>query len=322
MTSRDSLGARRNEDQSDVGAIRDKISSALLMLAACSAGVGAYSIVLRAADAPARVTYNAVANEPHEIAGAMPEGKPEVSARDVALALAEVTAGSPLDLSGRSLRYLDLAGLGLTQAKFRGADLWGIDLTDSDLSGADLSWSRLNRSSLTRAKFHGANLEGATVLRPTIHTSFQFDWKDAPNFDRANLTRARFFGKLDGASFRAAEAPGADFSSYEPRAGQGTLATRRGTDLIGCDFSGARLEGANFTTAILEFAKFRGADLRGARLAGAALAMVDFTGADLTGADFTGADVYNAVLTGARGLETVTGLADAVNADKVMRQPD
>lgn len=288
------------------------------MLAA-SVSVGVLPTVALTADAPARVTYNAVANEPHEISAAMPEGKPEVSVREVALLLSEAKAGMPLDLGGRSLRYLDLAGLNLAGARLGGADLWGVDLTDSDLSGADLSGSRLNRSSLTRAKFKGANLERATILRPTIHTSFHFEWKDAPNFDGANLKRARFFGKFDGASFRAADAAGADFSSYEPRAGQGTLATRRGTDLIGCDFTGARLAGAKLTTAILEFASFRGADLSGAHLGGAALSKVDFTGADLTGTDFTGADVYNAVLVGAKGLDSAKGLADAVNADKVVR---
>lgn len=298
------------------------VSAKALALVAALATVG--QMYVTTADAgtagePSRVNYNAVANEPHEIAAAMPDGKPELSAREVALALSGVRAGAPLDLAGRSLRYLDLAGLGLAGARLDGADLWGIDFTDSDLSGADLSRSRLNRASLTRAKLKGANLEGATILRPTIHTSFAFEWKDAPSFDGANLKGARFAGKLDGASFRAADAAGADFSSYEPRAGQGTLTTRRGTDLIGCDFSGARLEGANFTTAILEFATFRGADLRGARLVDAALSKVDFTGADLTGADFTGADVYNAVLTGAKGLDTVKGLAGAVNADKVVR---
>lgn len=295
------------------------ISAALAVLAALATGCASGGGAARAGEARPRVVYNAVANEPHEISAAMPEGKPELSARDVALALAGAVAGVPVDLGGRSMRYLDLAGLQLAGARFVGADLWGVDLTDSDLTGADLSGSRLNRSSLTRTKLVGANLERVTILRPTIHTSFQFAWQDAPNFDGANLSGARVFGKFDGASFRASNAAGADFSSYEPRAGQGTLATRRGTDLIGCDFSGARLQGADFTTAMLEFASFRGADLKGARLSGAALSKADFTGADLTGADFTGADVYNAVLTGAKGIDTVKGLADAVNADKVVR---
>jgi uncharacterized protein YjbI with pentapeptide repeats len=271
------------------------------------------------ADDGPRVRYNAVANEPHEIAGAMPEGKPELTTREVAKALADARAGTPLDLAGRSLRYLDLAGLALVGANLSDADLWGIDLTEADLTRADLSGSRLNRSSLTRARLTGANLERATILRPTIHTSFQFDWKDAPSFDGANLKGARLVGKLDGTSFRGADLSGADFSTYEPRPGQGTLVTRRGTDLIGCDFSGAVLRGADFTTAILEFARFPGADLRGARLVNAALAKADFTGADLTGADFSGADVYNAILTGAKGLDTVRGLDSASNADKVVR---
>ena len=272
-----------------------------------------------AAEDAARGRYKAVADEPHEIQAAMPEGKPEVSTREVAKALAEARGGAPLDLAGKSLRYLDLAGLVLEGARLRDADLWGIDLTGTDLSGADLSGSRLNRSSLTRARLNGANLERATILRPTIHTSYSFDWKDAPSFDGASLRGARLVGKLDGTSFRGADLSNADFSTYEPRPGQGTLVTRRGTDLNGCDFSGAILKGANLATAALEFARFAGADLRGARLVDAALSKADFTGADLTGADFTGADVYNAVLTGAKGLDTVTGLAEAKNVDKVMR---
>ena len=282
-----------------------------LVVAACWASAS------RAADAAAGGRYNAVANEPHEIQAAMPEGKPEVSTREVAMALAGTRTGAPLDLSGRSLRYLDLAGL--KDARLSGADLWGIDLTETDLTRADLSGSRLNRSSLTRARLDGANLERATILRPTIHTSFGFDWKDAPSFDGANLRGARLVGRLDGTSFRGADLTGADFSTYEPRPGQGTLVTRRGTDLNGCDFSGATLAGADFTTAALEFARFPGADLRGARLVDAALAKADFTGADLTGADLTGADVYDAVLVGAKGLDTVKGLDGAKNADKSIR---
>lgn len=266
--------------------------------------------------------YNAVANTPDEIAAAMPEGKPELTTREIGLALSEARRGGELDLSGRSLRSLDLAGFDLGGARFANSDLWGVDFTGSDLTKANLARARLNRSSLTRANFSGADLADATILRPTIHTSFQFEWKDAPRFDEANLARARLMGKFDGTSFRSANLAGADFSSYEPRAGQGTLTTRRGTDLLGCDFSGANLAGANLTTAILEYSRFVGADLRGARLIDAALAKADFSGADLAGADFTGADIYNAVFTGATGLDRAIGLRTARNADKVVWPAD
>ncbi len=296
------------------------LSAALLAVALALSFASTSADVAQGADADgaARVHYNAVANAPDEIAAAMPEGRPELSTREVSLALWNARRGGQLDLSGRSLRYLDLAGLVLGGARLSDSDLWGVDFTDSDLSNANLSRARLNRSSLTRANLTGSDLAGATILRPTIHTSMQFEWKDAPRFDSANLADARLMGKFDGASFKAANLKGADFSSYEPRAGQGTLTTRRGTDLIGCDFSGANLAGANLTAAILEFARFTDADLRGARLVDAALSKVDFSGADLAGADFTGADVYNAVFTGAKGIETAIGLKTARNADKVV----
>lgn len=260
--------------------------------------------------------YNSIANEPDEIQAAMPEGKPELSTREIATALQKAEGGEPVDLSSKSLRYLDAAGLNLTRAKFANSDLWGIDLSESDLSGVDLSNTRLNRASITRANFARANLEGATLLRPTVHTTFQYDTRDAPSFADANMKAMRIMGKLDGTSFRGADLTSADFSGYEARPGMGTLTTRAGSDLLSCDFSGGTLDGANFTKANLSYSRFAGAELRGARFIEADLSKVDFSGADLTGADFTDADIYGAVFTGAKGLDHARGLRTATNYDK------
>ena len=64
---------------------------------------------------------------------------------------------------------------------------------------------------------------------------------------------------------------------------------------------------------------FVGADLRDANLTNADLSKADFTGADLTGANLTGADLDGAILLGAKGLDTVKGLATALNFDKTIR---
>lgn len=289
--------------------LKIKLTATLMVLAAAAAN---------AADAP-RPAYNHTASEPDEIAAAMPEGKPEISAREIAGILAVSTQEKPGDFSNRSLRYLDLAGLDLKHARFVKADVWGVDFSEADLSGVDLRGARLNRASITRTNFTNANLEGATLLRPTVHTSFAFEYKDAPRFPGANLRGVRVMGRMDGTSFRGADLTGADFSAYEPRPGQGTLTTRRGTDLLGCDFSGARMIGANLENANLTFSVMAGANLADARMVDAELINVDLSGADLTGADLSGANLYGAVLAGVRGWDTIKGLNHAVNLDKAKR---
>jgi uncharacterized protein YjbI with pentapeptide repeats len=79
------------------------------------------------------------------------------------------------------------------------------------------------------------------------------------------------------------------------------------------------MKGANFDRADLTFSRFVGADLQGANLKKTDLSQTDLTGADLTGADLTDADLYGAKLTGVKGLDTVKGLASAVNLDKATR---
>jgi uncharacterized protein YjbI with pentapeptide repeats len=237
----------------------------------------------------------------------------------IARQLSQADVLHPVDLSHKDLRFLDLSGLDFKRALISHADLFGVDLTRADLSGADLSNSRLDRAVIIHADFSGAKLVGATLLRPTVHSSFAYATTDAPTFAGANMKRLRVMARLDGASFRGADLTRADFSPHEPRPGQGTLSTVKGNELRSCDFSGATLVNANFDWAFLTFSSFVGANLRGAILSHADLSKVDFSGADLTGADLTGADLYNAVLVGVKGLDTVRGLETAVNLDKAKR---
>jgi len=251
--------------------------------------------------------------------GAAPAGAADITAREVTTTLFAARGGIPPDFSRKDLSYLDLSGLDLSHVRMTASNLYGTDFSEALLNGADLAHAKLDRATITRADFSGANLEGATLLRPTVHTSFQYDTRDAPRFVGAKLAGLRVMARLDGADFSEADLSGANFTGLEARAGQGTLTTRGGNDLLSCDFSRATLRGADFTNANLTFSKFVGADLRGANLTDADLSKVDLTGADLSGVDLTRANLYGAVLTGVVGFDSVRGLDQAVNLDKAVR---
>jgi len=243
----------------------------------------------------------------------------DFTVREITSALFKAKPGERLDYSHHDLTYLDLAGLDFKGAKLSHSDLYGTDLTDANLKGADLSHTRLNRAVLIHADLSGADLTGATIFRPTVYTDLRSDLADAPRFSGANMSRVRVMANLSGADFRGANLTGADFSPLEARPGQGTITSLMRNVLKSCDFSGAALKGANFDRADLTFSRFVGADLAGANLTKTDLSKTDLSGADLTGADLTGADLYGANLTGVKGLDTVTGLATALNLDKATR---
>lgn len=243
----------------------------------------------------------------------------DVTARAVTEQLHKATAGLPLDLSGKDLRFLDLAGLDFKAARLAQSDLYGADFTGARLVRADLSGTRLDRAVLVRADLSGANLAGATVLRPSVFSTLPYNFADSPRFSGANLSRVRVMAHFEGADFRGADLSGADWSPFEPRAGEKAPSTAHGNVCKSCDFSGARLAHADLNSSTLLFARFNGADLTGANLAEADLSRADLTGADLTNANLTNADLDGAILTGARGLDTVTGLGSARNLDRAVR---
>jgi len=242
----------------------------------------------------------------------------EDTAREITEKLFKAKGGERVDLSGRNLRYLDLSGLDFKGASLVKSDLYGVDLTGANLKLADLSNARLDRTVIIQANFAGANLSGATLLRPTVHTSFAYKLSDAPNFAGANLTGMRAMARLDGANFRGADLSRADFSPHEWRPGQGTISTVMRNEMRSCDFSGGKLVETNLADAVLVFARLAGADLTRANLSGADLSKADLSGADLTGADLSRADLYGAILSGAKGLDTVKGVATAINFDKAI----
>ena len=137
-----------------------------------------------------------------------------------------------------------------------------------------------------------------------------------------NMVRRRFPGlRLDlmGADLRGPSLPWAHDLQAQLLFDLGTR-SHAARDLVGVDFSGARLDGAILRGVLLSDALFNGAtlidtdlsnaDLNGATFRNAFLNGANFMRTPLTGADFTGAELSRTMLTGV-DLSEVVGL-DAV----------
>lgn len=237
----------------------------------------------------------------------------DMTARDVIGLLFKGERGR-IDLAGKDLSELDLAGLDFKSATMEKANLYGADLSGALLAGANLAGARLDRATIIGAEFSSANLEGATLLRPNVFTSFSPDQREAPRFAGARMAGASIIARLDFADFRWADLSRATFGVSDPRIE--VLLTSRVT-LDAADFSEATLREASLVGASLRFAHFNRADLTGADLRSADLTRADFTGADVTGLDVTGANLDEANFSGARGFSAMKGLALARNAERV-----
>ena len=236
----------------------------------------------------------------------------ELTTREVVSALFKAAPGSQLDLSGKDLGRLDLAGVDFKGANLTRATLFGSDLAGANLAKANLAGAVLDRVTITKTNFADANLTQATILRPNIFSSLEAVSSEAPTFAGAHLSGSQLSGRFDLANFRGADLTGARFGPKDPRSEE--LITGR-VELTGCDFSGAILRDANLSRSVAKYAKFARADLRGANLAYANFKGADFTGAELAGADFTGAGLEGANFTDARGLDRARGLQQGFDGD-------
>lgn len=234
----------------------------------------------------------------------------EFTARHVTQLLFKSVKPGDVDLSGRDLSSMDLSKLDFKAARLHNANLFGVDLSDARLGGANLSGALLDRSVITRTDFSGADMTGVSFMRPTVFSTLQNDWREAPRFDGAVLKGARFTGIFDGASFKSADLTYARMGPHDTRM---DISSFPHNFFRGCDFSHARVIDADLYEASLVMANFTGADLRGTGFVRADFTRANLTGADLTGADMTEANLDGAILTGAIGLATVKGLPLAVN---------
>jgi uncharacterized protein YjbI with pentapeptide repeats len=218
------------------------------------------------------------------------ESKRKLSTRDVVTQLVEARNGMRPDFSDVDLGGLDLADLDFKGADLSDCNLFGVDLTGSNLQGANLARTVMDRATLVRAQFSNANREEASIRRPSVYTDMHLDPADLPLFRKANLTRATFIARLDGANFSGATLSGATFSLRQERDLGGP--PTRGLDR--CNFSGAAMVGTNLRGLSLTQYVFRDADLSSADLRDADLSYADLRGTVLADARLDGAKLEGA----------------------------
>ena len=241
----------------------------------------------------------------------------DMSAGQVTQALFKAKTGEMIDLNARNLRELDLAGIDFKGARLAGSDLYGSDLSGANLKGVDLKGASLNRANVARADFSGANIEGGSLLRMTIFTTLERDPREAPKFMGARMQNTKLSGWMDGTDFSGADLTGAVFGQQDAH-NEGLLASR--VRLVGADFSNANLTDVDLSGSQLTYGHFVNATAVNTNFRDADLAKADFTGADVTGMDVTGANLEDAKFTGAKGIDTIKGLAQALNASHVTAQ--
>lgn len=247
------------------------------------------------------------------LAGLEPIARSEAAdftAREVTQQVFKSKAGAPVDLTGKDLSNLDLAGIDFKQAILKNTNLFGADLSAANLTGADLAGARLDRATVIGADFSGANMEGATILKPSVFSSMNFDYADTPKFTGANLKSSRIMARMDGTNFRGADLSQASIGPIDTSMEAGAAPSSM---MKGADFSGANLTNAKFQNVNLTFGRFVGANLKGAKLINLDLTNADFSDADLTGADVAGSDFEGANLKGVKGLDALTGAGTAKN---------
>jgi hypothetical protein len=148
--------------------------------------------------------------------------------------------GSRIDLSGASLREVDLNAANLGEARLDGANLFRANLLVANLEGADLTEANLSETDLRGVDLRKANLRGA--------------WLNGAHLNKANLNMANLSEAcLNGAHLSKTALNEANLSKAR---------------LIGADLSGASLKGANLREANLSRANLSDANLEGAILAG------------------------------------------------------
>ena len=174
-----------------------------------------------------------------------------------------------------------LAGADLSRARVKQGLFMDCNLEGARLQGADFSRALFNRARLDRADFSGAKLEKATFVKSRARGA---------RFDGAKMAGVRLALGADfqGASFRRAQAPRANW---------------RQSNLEGADFSGALLDGGDFGRCRLAGAVFFRVSAR----------KTQFSSCDLTGAVLAGSDLMQGSLMYSRLEDTDLSLANLFN---------
>lgn len=235
----------------------------------------------------------------------------DMTARQVVVAVFKTPPGEKINLSGKNLSELDLAGVDFRSALMAKTDLYGSDLSQANFEGADLSGSQLNRAVMTRTNFKGANLEGVRILKPSIFTTPDFDITEAPVFEGARMKGATIAARMDSVNFRGADLRGASIGPSDMSV-EGGLAPS--SLMKGADFTKANLDGIEVQNVDFTFGRFAGASMKGAKFSWINFTNADFSDADLSGAEFKDCNFEGIKIAGAKGLDSAKGLDLATQA--------
>src|SRR6266567_2190311 len=129
----------------------------------------------------------------------------DLDADQVRAALAATTPEHPADLSGKSLRNLDLSHFDFSGANLAHADLFGAKLEGANFAGANLSGANLNLAWIIRANFAHADLSHASLVGPVVSMGMEAKPDEAPLFGEANFSGARIIARLGGDDLHGAD---------------------------------------------------------------------------------------------------------------------
>ena len=193
-----------------------------------------------------------------------------------------------INLSGLDLRSVDFKYLNkFIQSNLKGVNLVGVYIEDAQFRGANLEEADLSL----------ADLRDSSFIRAKVRRT---------KFIETDLTNSNFYGaKGDLVNFTKSFLAGTNFKEVSMKEAQfvGALAFStnfRDSFLLGVNFSDAQLANANFKGANLTAVNFHGANLQGANFEGAILRAANFSDANVLNANFTHAQVQKAFLADAK----------------------
>ena len=233
--------------------------------------------------------------------------------------LKNVRANGDVDLKGRNMKGIKIAGGNMNSVDLRGADLSGATLENimfynakldgANLTGATIRNCGFEEASIKEARFSDARITESDMNKLSSADKAQFNDSVLTNvrfsgskFREANFANAKFEGaetQLNGVSFEKANLTGASFGNgvalTDPHMNKGSS---RRYDYI--SFKGANLQKVKFSPngriAELAYNNFEGANLTGANLAEADLRYCKFEGATMTDANLSMADLRDSEL--------------------------
>lgn len=161
-----------------------------------------------------------------------------------------ILKGEPIvNLTGASLRYVQLANPEMKEADLRGANLNKAELAEANLSESNLRDALLAGATLSLADLSGADLRDSDLTDANL-TVANLNGADLSDGDNTGGRHARWLGfPPTGADLRRAHLSGADLSEANLSGADLSGAILYDVDLSEADLSGADLSGADLSDA-------------------------------------------------------------------------